>query len=181
MSSKMEKIFEEILTEESQDENKTADTIFSEIENGFGKLHILIEKYNNYFEKSEINGKIKIQESREGDLLKEQIKLWTEYIQSRIDDLKNKAKTEFDTELSARRTRNINRYSQNINAIKIDIFSENTIEANITIKSPESNEIYRQCFSYINLIKDLNKIIEKHNKYFTKLGRQEQIIDFRRK
>jgi len=178
LERELKKDFEEVLREnDSQNKTRAADVIFSEIDNGLGKLYILIEKYNNSFEDSEIKGRIKIKESTEGDLLKKQIKLWTDYVKDRINELKNRIRTEFDLAVSARKTNNINRYSHNINSIKMDILSKDKIEANSIIRSPESNEIYLKCLSYINLIKDLNEIINKHNRYFSKINRQDQVID----
>jgi hypothetical protein len=172
---KLKQVFDKVLRENEQ--NRTMDIIFSELEEGLGKLYIAIEKYNHFFEGSEIKNKIRIKESTEGDLLKEQIILWTNYIQERINELRDIVYTEFNITVSANRTRNINRYSINIYNIKTDILSDNKVEANKIIKPPESNEIYRQCLSYTNLIDNLNEIIDRHNKYFQRRNRTDQVID----
>jgi hypothetical protein len=132
---------------------RTMGIIFSELENGLGKLYIAIEKYNHFLEESEIKNQVRIRDATEGDLLKEQITIWTDYIQKRINELKAGAYTEFDTTVSAIKTRNINRYSLNINDIKTGILS------------------------YTNLINNLNEVIDSHNKHFQQINRTDQVID----
>jgi hypothetical protein len=155
---------------------KTTDVILEEVVNGFAKLCLAINQYQHFFRESEIEGQTRTRETAAGDGLKANIRQWTDYVQARIDELKKQYKKPFNIKESIKRTREINYYFYLINAIKNDILSDSVIEANNVIKSPESNEIYRQCFVYINLIGELNGIIVNHNKYFESINRPDQQI-----
>jgi hypothetical protein len=158
---------------------RTADKIFDEISGGFIALAGSIEHFYIWsFEGSEIAGVTKIKESAEGDALKEEIKKRKKYVQHRINEIRPIATTEFDTALSAKRTKNINRFSRLVKDIKDD-FNESSVLSNGAVIPPESHEVYRAFFSYINLIPELNKIIKKHNTYFSKLKppRNDQVIE----
>jgi hypothetical protein len=172
------KSFKDILAENNQNSTsiqRTPGIIFDEISGGFGHLYLAIEKYIHLFEQSETKGK-RLHESEDGNALKETIAYWTKYISERIAEIKPRAREEFNTSESQKRTRNINRYSYNIN----DILEENSnITNNSNVNFVERKQVYQKCQEYINLIPELNKIIEKHNNYFLSLEfpQNDQVIE----
>ncbi|GHV80897.1 hypothetical protein AGMMS49944_26880 [Spirochaetia bacterium] len=157
---------------------RTADEVFNDIAYGFNQLSNSIIKYADYVDGSEALGITRKRESVEGDAFKKGITDAKNFVQARISEIRPIATTIFDTTVSKRRTALINNYSNQIKIIK-DAFNESSIMAEGVVVPPESHEVYRACFSYINLIPKLNKIIKKHNDHFAKLvpPRKDQIID----
>jgi hypothetical protein len=156
---------------------KTANAILEDVVDGLLNLYLAIEDYHHFFRDSELKGQKRIRESTEGERFKASVEKWISVVRERIDELETKTKTPFDVIVSARLTEEINMYSQNVNRIKNQILSKNSVEANDLVKPPENLEVYRKCLVYINLIKKLNAIIQKHNNYFEQLNQSEQIID----
>jgi hypothetical protein len=150
---------------ELKNKNRTSYIIFQEIQIGLGELYLSIVEYYIFLISPEFENEKNIRDSTEGELLKENINQWIKYVQDRINELENKIESKFKKDVLAPRWFLINLNSKNINEI-------------IAIEQTENYEILQQCISYIGLIKDLNKIINKHNTCFQKLDKPEQEIDF---